>query len=124
MSADPVRAIADAVLYEGYILWPYRRSAMKNQRRFTFGGIYPPAHSERHPDDRCSMQTEVLLDAEPGASVEITIRFLHVVRRIAARRRGDQLEAVDELIHDGERYQTWEEAREREIRIEPMTLER
>ena len=41
MSADPVRAIADAVLYEGYILWPYRRSALKNQRRWTFGGIHP-----------------------------------------------------------------------------------
>ena len=28
---DPVRQIADAVLYEGYLLWPYRRSALKNQ---------------------------------------------------------------------------------------------
>ena len=48
---DPVRAIADAVLYEGYVLWPYRRSAMKNQRRWTFGGVYPPAWSALHPDD-------------------------------------------------------------------------
>ncbi len=31
---DPVRAIADAVLYEGYVLWPYRASALKNQRRW------------------------------------------------------------------------------------------
>ena len=30
---DPVRQIADAVLYEGYILWPYRRSATKNRQR-------------------------------------------------------------------------------------------
>ena len=36
------RQIADAVLYEGYLLWPYRRSATKNQRRWTFGGVYPP----------------------------------------------------------------------------------
>ena len=39
---DAVRRIADAVLYEGYVLWPYRKSAMKNQRRWTFGGVYPP----------------------------------------------------------------------------------
>ena len=43
---DPIRAIADAVLYEGYLLWPYRRSAQKNQRRWTFGGVYPRAYSE------------------------------------------------------------------------------
>ena len=44
------------MLYEGYILWPYRRSALKNQRRFTFGGVYPPAHSAAHPDDPSVMQ--------------------------------------------------------------------
>jgi hypothetical protein len=38
---DAVRKIADAVLYEGYILWPYRRSALKNTQRWTFGGVYP-----------------------------------------------------------------------------------
>jgi hypothetical protein len=48
---DAVRAIADAVLYEGYVLWPYRRSALKNQRRWTFGGVYPRAHSEGRHDD-------------------------------------------------------------------------
>ena len=48
---DVVRKIADAVLYEGYILWPYRRSATKNQRRWTFGGAYPPSHSRVPPDD-------------------------------------------------------------------------
>ena len=35
---DPIRRIADAVLYEGYLLWPYRRSATKNRQRWTFGG--------------------------------------------------------------------------------------
>ena len=48
---DPVRTIADAVLYEGYILWPYRRSSPKNRQRWTFGGVFPPAHSAAHPDD-------------------------------------------------------------------------
>src|SRR4051794_41961918 len=84
MSLDPVRAIADAVLYEGYMLWPYRPSAMKNQRRWTFGGVYPRAHSERHPDDRWQMRTEVLLEGAP--EVEVTVRFLHVVRRRVGRR--------------------------------------
>jgi hypothetical protein len=109
-AVDPVRAIADAVLYEGYILWPYRRSAMKNQRRFTFGGVYPPGHSAVHPDDPSVMQTEVLV--ADGASVEVSVRFLHVVQRTAVDGRG---EPVDELMVGGERYSTWEEAVEREV---------
>ena len=81
MTADPVRAIADAVLYEGYILWPYRRSALKNQKRWTFGGVHPRGHSAEHPDDAWTMRTECLLEGGPDATVEILVRFLHVVRR-------------------------------------------
>jgi hypothetical protein len=49
---DRARLVADAVLYEGYLLWPYRRSALKNQQRWTFGGVYPEAHGALAPDDR------------------------------------------------------------------------
>jgi hypothetical protein len=108
---DPIKTIADAVLYEGYVLWPYRRSAMKNQRRFTFGGVYPPAHSGAHPDDPCTMQTEVLVRGAPV--VEITIRFLQVVQRTVLDSAG---RPVDQLEIDGQRYVTWEEAVEREVR--------
>jgi hypothetical protein len=76
---DAVRRIADAVLYEGYLLWPYRKSAMKNQRRWTFGGVYPPAHSAAHPDDPDLMQAECLVVPGPECSVEVAVRFLHVV---------------------------------------------
>ena len=122
MTPDPVRAIADAVLYEGYILWPYRRSALKNQRRFTFGGVYPPAHSRDHPDDPATMHTEVLLLGPENAQLEVTVRFLQVVRRAAGRRGPDGFVEVDELELDGERYTTWEEAVEREVKPPPAAL--
>jgi len=32
-----VEDVADAVLYEGYMLYPYRASAIKNQQRWNFG---------------------------------------------------------------------------------------
>jgi hypothetical protein len=108
---DAVREIADAVLYEGYVLWPYRRSALKNTRRFTFGGVYPPAHSGAHPDDPAFMQTQVLVEGGPGARVDLRVRFLQVVRRQLYRGG----EPVDELTLGGERYVSWEEAREREV---------
>jgi hypothetical protein len=121
-AADPVRAIADAVLYEGYILWPYRRSAMKNQRRWTFGGVYPRAHSATHPDDPWTMRTECLLEGGPDATVEIRVRFLHVVARRVARATGDGLALVDELTVGSERHVTWEEAVEREIAVGPAAV--
>ena len=63
LTVDEVRRIADAVLYEGYLLWPYRRSALKNQRRWTFGGVYPEAHSRGRDDDPWTMRTQCLLEA-------------------------------------------------------------
>ena len=41
MNFAPVDAIVKAVLYEGYILYPYRASNVKNRQRWTFGGVYP-----------------------------------------------------------------------------------
>jgi hypothetical protein len=117
MTPDPVRAIADAVLYEGYILWPYRRSALKNQKRFTFGGVYPPAHAALHPDDPSSMQTEVLVT---GGAVSVTVRFLQVVKRKVLDPSGRE---VDELESGGERHLAWDEAVEREIAVPPQALD-
>jgi hypothetical protein len=122
VSVDPVRRIADAVLYEGYVLWPYRRSAMKNQQRWTFGGVYPRAHSEGREDDPWTMQTQCLLEGPAGAEVEITVRFLHVVRREVARAAAGRLEPVEELVVGAERHLAWDEAVERELVMLPLEL--
>src|SRR5919109_2728982 len=110
---DPVRAIADAVLYEGYILWPYRRSATKNRQRWTFGSVFPPAHNRTHPDDPSRLQAEVLV--EGSADVDVRVRFLQVVERKLLDSSGAQ---VDEL--DG--YLAWDEATEREVNIGPLHI--
>jgi hypothetical protein len=121
---DRVREIADAVLYEGYVLWPYRRSAMKNHQRWTFGGVHPPGWSESHPDDAATMQTEVLVEGGPDASVAVSVRFLHVVRREVAQRTADgELELVDALTVGEERHLAWDEAAEREFVGPQMRLD-
>jgi hypothetical protein len=119
---DPVRQLADAVLYEGYILWPYRKSALKNQQRWTFGGVYPRGHSERHPDDRWRMRTECLIEAPEGIAVEVTVRCLQVVRRDVARLGAAGLERVPELTVAGVRHLAWDEARERELALPTLRL--
>ena len=113
---DAVRQIADAVLYEGYILWPYRRSALKNQRRWGFGGVYP-----RGVDgERSVMRVECLLEGGDATPVEVTVRFLQVVERGVERATPSGREPVSELTVGGERHLTWDEAVEREIALPPV----
>jgi hypothetical protein len=121
---DAVKKIAEAVLYEGYILWPYRRSATKNQQRWTFGGVYPRAYSEaRGQDDPWIMQTQCLVSGDEDAVVEVKVRFLHVTERKVGRRRRDvacnvsTFDFVDELRIGEDLYLPWNEATEREIAV-------
>lgn len=121
---DAARKIAEAVLYEGYMLWPYRRSSTKNQQRWTFGGVYPRDYSEaRGEDDPWILQTQCLVSGDGESAIEVRVRFLHVVERKVYRKRRDvaynvsTLEFVDELRVGGERYLSWDEATEREISV-------
>jgi hypothetical protein len=115
---DAIKKIAEAVLYEGYILWPYRRSATKNQQRWTFGGVYPRAYSEaRGEDDPWIMQTQCPLSGDEASTIEVKVRFLHVTERKVGVKKGDALEFVEELRVGGELYLPWDEATEREIAV-------
>jgi hypothetical protein len=115
---DVAKKIADAVLYEGYLLWPYRRSARKNQQRWTFGGVYPRAYSEaRGEDDPWIMQTQCPVVGDEETTVEVKVRFLHVTERKVAKKSGETLEFVEEFRVGGELYLPWDEATEREIAV-------
>ena len=46
MNRELAMKVANAVLYEGYMLYPYRPSAIKNRQRWSFGILYPPAYEE------------------------------------------------------------------------------
>ena len=82
-----VEDIADAVLYEGYMLYPYRASAVKNQQRWNFGVLHPRAFSESQSGhDAWSSRTECLARAfDESASITFRLRFLHLLERRNAR---------------------------------------
>lgn len=123
-AADPVRAIATAVLYEGYLLWPYRHTALKNQQRFTFGGVYPEAFA-RTAGDRSAITMECLLElggAEAEAEVEVSLRCLHLVERRPLVHRGQEWAPVPALEVAGERHVAFEEACEREVHAPALPL--
>lgn len=86
MTRTSVDRIASALLYEGYMLYPYRRSAVKNWQRFNFGVIYPEAHSRAEEGrDPCEMRTECLVRGGADATVDVTVRFLHLFARAPER---------------------------------------
>jgi hypothetical protein len=80
MNISTVEKIADAVLYEGYLLYPYRQSAVKNRQRFNFGVLYPREYCERQAGaDAWEMKTECLVSGSAMAAVEVKVRFLQLV---------------------------------------------
>ncbi|MFS8102526.1 hypothetical protein LFM09_35915 [Lentzea alba] len=107
------KAIADAVLYEGYLLYPYRASAAKNQLRWQWGVLMPPSFTRggEHPDTRA----ELLMVPSAGATLHVRLRFLHLQARVAEVPDGDGYRAVPSVTVAGHDHTTWDEAVEREI---------
>jgi hydrogenase maturation protease len=131
MSRALLDEIVDAVLYEGYILYPYRASSKKNAReRFTFGRVYPEAYSlAQHGAEPCLVQTECLVETgDQDAVVDVSVRFLHPMAREIGTLGGPvsgrlelppEFQIVPELRVDGQLFQTWHEAVEHEIKASP-----
>jgi hypothetical protein len=121
-SWDRVRTIADAVLYEGYLLYPYRANSRKNQSRWQFGVLGPERAAERGIGEDDTMSAQVLVDGDT-ASLSVVVRFLQLQRREAQRDSGDGLfEPVDELTAGGHTWITWDEAAERELSFGPFAV--
>src|SRR5271163_1061599 len=90
MNTKLVEDIASAVLYEGYLLYPYRASAIKNQQRWNFGVLYPREYAEKQTGaDAWKMQTECLVIADGTAKLEVRVRFLHLAAQGAVERQLD-----------------------------------
>jgi hypothetical protein len=97
-----VDAIARAVLYEGYLLYPYRPSALKNQQRWNFGVLYPPSWATKQTGtDRSYFQMECMAVCSGDATLDISLRFLQIVQRTAGER-------------------TWQEAIEQRVAIDSL----
>jgi hypothetical protein len=119
-SFELARKVADAVLYEGYLLYPYRASAAKNQARWQFGVLMPRLWSEHGPEEPWATQTECLLEPEEATTVRVLVRFLHVQAKtveIVDVEAGTFHEA-DTLPVDGSELVPWDEAAEQEVAVE------
>jgi hypothetical protein len=121
------------VLYEGYLLYPYRPSSVKNRQRFNFGVVYPRAYSESQGGtDAWTMQTQCLVQGKDETQCTVRVRFLRMVARSVGKvlvpkgervalKRGD-IETVDTLDVNGKIYQAWQEAVEEVIEVAEFNL--
>jgi hypothetical protein len=129
-----VEQIAKAVLYEGYMLYPYRPSSVKNQQRWNFGVLCPQSYSEaQNGSDAWTMQTECLVEGSSLSAIEVRVRFLQLVARSVGELTTPVSELlpsevpgfrrVERLAANGRVYQPWQEAVEREVTLPVYNLE-
>ena len=113
--------VADAILYEGYLLYPYRGSAQKNQERFQFGVLMPPAYRAVDDCEPSASQTECVLECAQDAEIEVALRFLQRQRRTVyapsdRAPAGGGFTEVGSLQVDGAEITPWDEAAEARAR--------
>ncbi len=124
MSFGQARKIADAVLYEGYVLYPYRASAAKNQLRWQFGVVVPRGYSELGGEPWVT-QTECLIEPVGKAALAVRLRFLQLQSRIIEQlvdRSNELFTPVEHLDLNGQSLVTWDQGLERELDLPVLDL--
>jgi hypothetical protein len=100
MDTSLIENVAKAVLYEGYVLYPYRPSSVKNRQRWTLGSLYPESFCRsRNGSDAWKIQAECLVDGDGSTSVDVNVRFLQLVAPGPGSSHGDDWrEAVERQV--------------------------
>ena len=79
MNFADVEAVANAILFEGYILYPYRPSAIKNRQRWNFGTLCPESHAAvQKPPERSGFKTQTLVECDADGGITACVRFLQL----------------------------------------------
>lgn len=118
-AAEAVRRLADTVLYEGYVLYPYRAGSPKNRVRWQWGVLMPAAVVALDGSERDECRCDVVLDGRE-ASLQVTVRLLQVQQRFVEDADGNRVERLEtpDAVHV-----PWDEAVEREWTLQ-VPLER
>src|SRR5438045_9244079 len=95
MNFEPAERIARAILYEGYLLYPYRPSALKNRYRWTFGCVFPPAWGH----EPSIVQTECLVLGNSATPLAVKVRCfqLRSGREVVEREVAIEGETIGDL---------------------------
>jgi hypothetical protein len=120
---DRARTVADAVLYEGYLLYPYRSTSSKNQARWQFGVLAPPGAPAAAIGEESGMAADFVLRPGPAAAVTVHLRCLQLQARSVQRARPDgSFAPVAELDVAGTTWLSWDEAVTQEAAYGPFAV--
>ena len=126
MSFALAQKVADAILYEGYVLYPYRASSSKNKVRFQWGVVAPREYSEAGGSEPWEMQTECLVepgDPEKPPRIELKIRGLQLQERLVEEAAGPETFKAVEFLHVGdELLVAWDEGIEADLEMGGIDL--
>jgi len=111
------RLAADAVLFEGYVLYPYRASSAKNRLRWQFGVLMAPQHADTL-GERAHLRTECLMEPRIGDVLLVELRFLRVQRRtVQAGPAGGPFHDVSSLDLEDRVLCPWDEGVEERVQL-------
>ncbi len=125
LSLEQARTVADAVLFEGYLLYPYRATSSKNQSRWQWGVLGPPGAAAAGVGEDSSMGTQCLVRGGTDAAVDVRLRFLQLQTRGVERadpRDVTSFEPVAELRAGDRAWLTWDEAVAHEMALGPWPV--
>lgn len=118
-----IEKITATVLYEGYSLFPYHRSAIKNQKPIPIGVIYPGDYHKYSGHASACMQTECIAIGNASSSLHISLRFLSLKPVTIFEKNIDgDFERVAELTIGDRLYQTGWQTIERNIDTEELLI--
>ncbi|EHR49419.1 hypothetical protein SacmaDRAFT_1136 [Saccharomonospora marina XMU15] len=109
-SLEHARAVADAVLYEGYVLHPGHNPAPRNQVRWQRGVLVPPSYAATGSAEPTCCRTECLAEVDAGARLSLHVRFLQAQRRTVEVGGPGSYREVDSLRIAGEELPAMDEA--------------
>jgi hypothetical protein len=134
VNAKLIEEIANAVLYEGYMLYPYRPSSVKNRQRWNFGVVYPRNYSEaQHGTEPWFTRTECLVKGTAKTAITVKVRFLQAISRVVhevqtpvsnpVASSEPALYAVQSAQSEQQQPQAWQEAAERDVIVQASRLD-
>jgi hypothetical protein len=121
---ENARAVADAVMYEGYLLYPYRASAAKNHIRWQFGVLGPQGAAAAGVGEEPDLATETLVRHGATTTVTVHLRFLQLQSRtVESVDAAGVFTPVADLEVDGQRWLAWDEAIEQEVVVTTVPVD-
>ena len=92
-----LESLTRTLLYEGYSLYPYHRSAVKNQKPVPFGVVFPQHYNTYNEHAHSKMQTQCIVTGTDDLLININVRFLHL-QKITLFEHTIQQETTDNFI--------------------------